>query len=598
VRVHHEPALVPHPTAVRLTDDLVRHAAAAPDSVLVARRVRDGSWDRATASDLLADVAAVARGLIALGVEPGDRVALMSRTRYEWTVLDQAIWFAAGITVPVYETSSAEQLGWILRDSGARVAVVETEAHAALLASVAPELATRERLHVLERDGLDGLRRLGADVAAERVQERRLVVGPDDVATVIYTSGTTGRPKGCTLTHGAFIAQAENVVACAPELFAAPDACTLLFLPLAHVFGRIVAIASLHAGIPVGYAPDVRTLPEDLASFRPTFLLAVPRVFEKVYNAAQQRAIESGRGAVFARAVRVAVAWSTAQDAGRIGPGLRLQHAVFDRLVYSRLRAALGGRVAYAVSGGAPLGLRLTHFFRGVGVTVLEGYGLTETGGSTTVNRPAALRMGTVGRPFPGASARISDDGEVQLGGTHLFRGYWSDAEATAAAFTPDGWLRTGDLGALDDDGYLSITGRTKEILVTAGGKNIAPTVLEDRVRAHWLVGQCMVVGEARPYVAALVTIDPETFGSWKSRAGKATDATVADLVDDADLRAEVQAAIDDANLAVSTAESIRRFHVLAEDWTEEGGELTPSMKLRRSVVMERHGAAVDALYD
>ena len=587
MRVHHEPALVPHPLSARLTDDLVRHALDAPDAVVVSRR-RDGAWHDVTAARLRSDVEALARGLVASGIAPGERVAIMSRTRYEWTVTDYAIWWAGAITVPVYETSSAEQVDWILSDSGAVAVVVETQRHADLVAGLRGRAGALRQVHVIDAGDLERLVASGEGVDDEALDARRVGVSGADVATIIYTSGTTGRPKGCELTHLSFIFEAENVVASAPEVFDAPDASTLLFLPLAHVFGRIIQVACIHARVRLGHAPDVKQLAEDLAEFRPTFLLAVPRVFEKVFNAAQQRAVAGGRGAIFDRAVTVAVAFSQAQDSGGAGLRLRLRHGVYDRLVYSKLRAALGGRVAWAVSGGAPLGARLGHFFRGVGVTILEGYGLTETAGATTVNLPARIRIGTVGKPFPGASVRITDDGEVELGGPHVFVGYWRQPAATAEAKTTDGWLRTGDLGSLDDEGYLSITGRTKEILVTAGGKNIAPAPLEDRVRAHWLVGQCMVVGEGRPYVGALVTIDPESFPAWKQRLGKDADATVSDLRDDVDLVAAVQSAVDDANLAVSTAESIRRFVVLASDWTEEGGELTPSLKLKRSLVTQR----------
>jgi long-chain acyl-CoA synthetase len=592
----HEPVLIPTPRAERLTDALLRHATATPDRVVVSRR-EGGSWHDVTAAELLDQVRDVARGLVATGVGPGDRVALMSRTRYEWTVVDYAIWYAGGVTVPIYETSSAEQVEWILADSGSVAVVVESERHAALVSEVHDRLPGRPRVHVLDRGDLTGLARAGASVDAEALEARRTSVAADDLATIIYTSGTTGRPKGCELTHLNFAFEAENVVASTQEIFGDPECATLLFLPLAHVFGRIIQIACVHAGVRLGHTADVSNLLGDLAEFRPTFLLAVPRVFEKIFNGSRQRAIAGGNGAIFMRATSTAIAYSEALDAGGPGLLLRARHALFDRLVYSKLRDAMGGRVAWAVSGGAPLGARLGHFFRGIGLTILEGYGLTETAGATTVNRPTLLKIGTVGRPFPGAAVRIADDGEVLLAGPHVFVGYWAAPEATEAVLGTDGWFRTGDLGALDEDGYLTITGRKKEILVTAGGKNVAPAVLEDRLRAHWIVSQCMVVGDARPYVAALVTIDPESFPVWKQEHGKDPDATVADLVEDPDLLASVQHAVDEANRAVSTAEAIRRFRVLPIDWTEEGGQLTPSMKLRRSVVMAESAADVEALY-
>ncbi len=596
MREHHEPAVVPVPTAERLTDHVVAHARATPDAVVVRRRL-SGVWHDVTAAQLHDDVVRAARGLVASGVGVGDRVGLMSRTRYEWTVLDYAIWYAGAVTVPIYETSSAEQIEWILADSGAVAVVVENERHEALLAEVRDRLPGLHSSWVIERDGLAAIEAAGGDVDDAVLEQRRTSRSGDDLATIIYTSGTTGRPKGCELTHLNFIFEAENIVASAPEVFADPGCSTLLFLPLAHVFGRIIQVACIHARIPLGHTADVATLVEDLGEFRPSFLLAVPRVFEKIYNGAQQRAIASDKGGIFDRAAATAIAYSEALDGSGPGVALRLRHKVFDRLVYSRLREAMGGRVRYAVSGGAPLGARLGHFFRGVGLTVLEGYGLTETAGATTVNRPQHLRIGSVGRPFPGASVMIADDGEVLLAGPHVFVGYWANPAATDEALEPDGWFHTGDLGALDNDGFLSITGRKKEILVTAGGKNVAPAVLEDRVRAHWLVSQCMVVGDARPYVAALITIDPDSFPSWKEQRGKPASATVSQLAQDPDLLADLQTAVDGANKAVSHAEAVKRFRVVSTDWTEEGGQLTPSMKLRRQVVMDQFAADVEALY-
>ena len=596
MREHHEPAVVPVPNAERLTDHVVDHARTAPDAVVVRRR-RDGVWHDVTAAQLLDDVRRAARGLVASGVGVGDRVGLMSRTRYEWTVLDYAIWYAGGVTVPLYETSSAEQVEWILADSGAVAVVVESERHAALLDEVRDRLPGLHASWVIERDGMAQIEGAGAGVDDDLLEARRTSRGGDDLATIIYTSGTTGRPKGCELTHLNFIFEAENIVASVPEVFADPGCSTLLFLPLAHVFGRIIQIACIHARVPLGHTADVTTLVDDLGEFRPSFVLAVPRVFEKIYNGAQQRAIASGKGGIFDKAVATAIAYSESLDAGGPGLALRLRHQVFDRLVYSKLRAAMGGRVRWAVSGGAPLGARLGHFFRGVGLTVLEGYGLTETAGATTVNRPQLLRIGSVGRPFPGASVMIADDGEVLLAGPHVFVGYWANPAATAEALEADGWFHTGDLGALDGEGYLSITGRKKEILVTAGGKNVAPAVLEDRIRAHWLVSQCMVVGDSRPYVAALVTVDPDSLPAWKEQRGKPAGATVADLAEDPDLLAEIGQAVADANKAVSNAEAVKRFRVVASDWTEDGGQLTPSMKLRRQVVMDQFAADVEALY-
>jgi long-chain acyl-CoA synthetase len=595
MREIHEPVLVAEPAA-RLTDDVVAHGEQRPDAVLLARRV-GGTWHDVTAAQFLAEVRALAAGLVASGVGVGDRVGLMSRTRYEWTLADYAIWFAGGVTVPIYETSSAEQVQWILSDSGAVAVVLESDKNLSVFDEVADALPGVRSRFVIDHGDLDRLAQEGSSVAPDDLEARRTSVSRDDLATIIYTSGTTGRPKGCELTHGNFTFEAANIVAATPEVFDDPEASTLLFLPLAHVFGRIIQIACIHGKVRLGHTADVTNLLEDLAGFRPTFLLAVPRVFEKVFNGAQQKAVAAGKGSIFDKAAATAIAYSEAMDAGGPGLGLKVRHALFDRLVYAKLRAAMGGRVAWAVSGGAPLGVRLGHFFRGIGITILEGYGLTETAGATTVNRPSALQIGSVGRPFPGASVRIADDGEVLLMGPHVFRGYWNNPTASAEVLEESGWFHTGDLGALDEHGHLSITGRKKEILVTAGGKNVAPAVLEDRIRSSWLVSQCMVVGDNKPYVAALVTIDPDSFPAWKQQAGKPEDATVASLADDPDLVAAVQRAIDEANKAVSTAESVRRFRILPLDWTEEGGQLTPSMKLRRAVVLKEFSAEVDALY-
>jgi long-chain acyl-CoA synthetase len=475
--------------------------------------------------------------------------------------------------------------------------ILEADRHRAVFDEVAGDLPAVTSVHVIEQGGLDALRALGEGVADDDLEARRTSRGPDDLATIIYTSGTTGRPKGCSLSHDNFAFEAENIIAATPEIFADPEACTLLFLPLAHVFGRIIQVACVSAGVRMGHAPDPTKLTEDLPGFRPTFLLAVPRVFEKVFNGAQQKAIAAGKGSIFDKAAHTAEEYSRALDTGKVGFGLKAKHALFDRLVYGKLRDALGGRVAWAVSGGAPLGERLGHFYRGIGITILEGYGLTETAGATTVSRPKRIKVGAVGIPFPGAGVAIADDGEVLLAGRQIFQGYWNNPAATAEVLPGDGWFRTGDIGELDADGFLRITGRKKELLVTAGGKNVAPAVLEDRLRAHWLISQCMVVGDNKPFIAALITLDQEALPSWVAQKGKDPSLTPAQLADDPDLLAELQAAVDEANKAVSQAESIRKFTVLGVDWTEAGGQLTPSMKLRRGIVMKEFEQDVEALY-
>jgi long-chain acyl-CoA synthetase len=594
VREYSSPLDVEIPSTGNLTDDVVANASQAPDAVVFSRRVGDG-WGDVTAADFLAEVRSVAKGLVAAGIDVGDRVGLISKTRYEWTLVDYAVWFAGAVTVPVYETSSAEQVEWILRDSGALAVVAEGHEHTARIAERRTSLPGLHHVWSLEDNAVQVLRRLGEDVADADLERRRTTATPLDLATLIYTSGTTGRPKGCELTHGNFMFELGVAVPELEELFEAEGASTLLFLPLAHVFARIIQVGAIKARVRVGHSADIKNLLPDLADFQPTFLLAVPRVFEKVFNTASQRATSEGRGRLFDRAADTAIAYSRAVERGTVSVTLRARHAVFTRLVYRRLRAALGGRCAYAVSGGAPLGERLGHFYRGIGLTVLEGYGLTETTAALTVNRPDAVKVGTVGQPLPGTEVRVAEDGELLFRGGQVFAGYWGNEAATAEALERDGWFHTGDLGEIDEEGFVRITGRKKEILVTAGGKNVAPSVLEDRVRAHALVSQCLVVGDGRPFIAALIAVDPEAFADWAKAHGKT--GTVRQHVDDPDLRAELQRAVDDANAAVSRAESIRTFTVLPEDWTEEGGQLTPSLKLRRHVVVRAHQDQIAALY-
>jgi len=578
-----------------LTDDVVRNATEVPEKAVFSRPDGNGGWTDVTAAEFLAEVSAVAKGLIAAGIEPGARVGLFSKTRYEWTLLDYAIWFAGAITVPVYETSSADQVHWILQDSEAEAIVAEGSDHVARVTEIREGLERLNHVWSLEDNAVEILIKLGADVSDEELEKRRTSAGPDSIATLIYTSGTTGRPKGCILTHGNFDAEVTAAVGELDRLFDADNASTLLFLPLAHVFARIIQVGAVRAAARLGHSPDIKSLLDDLQAFEPTFILAVPRVFEKVYNTASQKAVADGKGKIFSIATETAIAYSRSLDAGRTGLALKAKHALFSKLVYSKLLDALGGNCEYAVSGGAPLGDRLGHFYRGIGLTVLEGYGLTETTAAVTVNLPDAIKVGTVGRPLSGTSVRVADDGELLFKGGQVFNGYWKNEDATTDALTGDEWFHTGDIGEVDDEGFVKITGRKKEILVTAGGKNVAPAVLEDRLRAHVLVDQCMVVGDGEPFIAALITIDPESLPTWAERNGKSTD--IADLCDDEDLRAEIQLAIDDANKAVSQAESIRKFRILPDQWTEEGGELTPSLKLKRNVVMREFHDEVEALY-
>ncbi len=590
-----EPAVLPAREGGSLVDALADNAARFPGSVAISRRAGSG-WQDVTCAQFHDEVRAVAKGIVASGVGPGDRVGVMSATRYEWTVVDYALWYAGAVPVPIYETSSAEQVQWILSDSGAVGVFLEGSAHRAVFDEVAGDLPEVTRVWVFDEGATGALASGGAGVADEELDARRATLGPASLATIMYTSGTTGRPKGCTLTHGNFLFEVDAVTSGAPELFG-PGSSTLLFLPIAHVFGRIIQITCIAARVRLGHTADVKNVVADLAVFRPTFLLSVPRVFEKIYNGSTSKAHAEGKGRIFDRAAAVAIAHSQAQDAGGPSLWLRAQHGVFDRLVYSKLRAALGGEVTHAVSGGAALGARLGHFFRGIGLIIMEGYGLTETSAAATLNRPGLIRIGSVGRPLPGTEVRIGDDGEVLLRGPHIFAGYWNNPSATAEVIGADGWFHSGDIGELDADGFLSITGRKKELIVTSGGKNVAPAVLEDRLRAHPLVSHCMVVGDGRPYVAALVTLDTEALPAWLAAQGKPAGTGAAALVDDPELRAEIQGAVDDANRAVSHAEAIKRFAVLPVDWTDSGGQLTPTLKLKRGVVMAQFADAVEALY-
>ncbi len=587
------PALVPAATEGNLTNLIAERAWFEPERITMSRPLGDG-WQPLTALEVESDVRAAAKGLIAAGIQIGDRVAIMARTRYEWTILDFASWFAGAIVVPIYETSSPEQVDWILNDSGSVALIVETPAHRELVAPVIPP-HTRH-IWTMTDDVLEVLRRAGEHISDGEIDNRRKALTPDTLATLIYTSGTTGRPKGVQLTHGNFLAECGNVVQGASDLFLKEGGSTLLFLPVAHVFGRMVQIGAISAGLHLAHCSDpAGRLPLDLASFRPTFVLAVPRIFEKVYNGAEAKAEAAGKGKIFRKAAEVAIAYSENIDAKKFKPGLAIKHKLFDLLVYSKIRHGLGGRVEAAISGGAPLGARLGHFYRGAGITILEGYGLTETTAGATLNLSSALSVGSVGRPIPGTSIKIADDGEVLIGGPIVMRGYWQNDAANQEVF--DGhWFKSGDLGRLDDQGFLYITGRKKELIVTAGGKNVAPAVLEDRLRAHPLVSQCMVVGDNQPFIAALITIDPDMVKGWIA-ANHKTGATVATLVNDPDLIAVIQTAVDEANKAVSKAESIRKFAILPDDFTIAGGQLTAKLSVKRHVVATQYAETINALY-
>lgn len=588
------PALVPAATAGNLTNLIAERAWFEPERIIMSRPLGEG-WQAVTAKEVEAQVRETAKGLIAAGIQIGDRVAIMSRTRYEWTILDFAIWFAGGVVVPVYDTSSAEQIDWILNDAPTVGIIVENTALRELVETVRP--SHTKHVWSMSEDVLSVLKSAGAHVGDDEIDRRRTSLVPDTLATIIYTSGTTGKSKGVELTHGNFLAECGNVVQGAADLFLKPGGSTLLFLPVAHVFGRMVEIGAVAAGLHLAHCGDPATrLPIDLASFKPTFVLAVPRIFEKIYNGAEARAQAAGKGKIFEKAANVAIAYSQSLDGKRTSPVLALKHKLFDKLVYSKIRAGMGGRVEAAISGGAPLGARLGHFYRGAGITILEGYGLTETTAGATLNLSNALRVGSVGRPVPGTSIKIAEDGEVLIKGPIVMRGYWNNKAADEEVFSSERWFKTGDLGKLDDEGFLFIVGRKKELIVTAGGKNVAPAVLEDRLRANALVSQCMVVGDNQPFIAALITIDQDALKSWVANHKK-EGASMQDLANDPELISAIQLAVDDANKAVSKAESIRKFVILPTDFTIAGGHLTPKLSLKRHVVAKEFAKEIEQLF-
>jgi len=560
------PPLVPAATAGNLTNLIAERAWFEPERIIMSRPLGEG-WQPVTAREVEEEIRATAKGLIAAGVQIGDRVAIMARTRYEWTILDFATWFAGAVVVPIYDTSSAEQIDWILNDSHSVAIIVETPALAELVKTVQP--SHTRHMWTMTEDVLTVLREAGKHIGDDEIDRRRNAVTPASLATLIYTSGTTGKPKGVQLTHSNFLSECGNVVQGASELFLKPGGSTLLFLPVAHVFGRMVQIGAISSGLHMAHCSDpVGRLPMDLASFKPTFVLAVPRIFEKIYNGAEAKAEAAGKGDIFRKAAAVAIAYSEALDKKKVSPILKLKHGLFDKLVYSKIRAGMGGRVEAAISGGAPLGARLGHFYRGA----------------------------SVGRPIPGTSVKIAEDGEVLLRGPIVMEGYWQNQAANDEVFDSERWFKSGDLGKLDEDGFLYIVGRKKELIVTAGGKNVAPAVLEDRLRAHPLVSQCMVVGDNQPFIAALVTLDPDALKAWVAN-NKKDGASIGDLVNDPDLIAVVQTAVDEANKAVSKAESIRKFTLLSTDFTIAGGHLTAKLSVKRHVVAKEFAKEIDALF-
>ena len=592
------PAAIEVEQDLNVTDLLERQVAENPTNSLFGRQLSPGEWTDVSAADFRADAAALAKGMMARGIETGDRVAIMASTRYEWSLLDFAIWYAGAVTVPIYETSSPSQIAWIVEDSGVKMVFAEADSHAkAVDRAVAQEkLESLEHLYTIESADLDDLRAAGAETGDDDLESRRSSANLDDLATIIYTSGTTGRPKGCELTHGNFVELSLNGTASLKDAINI-NSSTVLFIPLAHVFARFISVICVAAGARVGHTSDIKELVDDLGTFKPSFLLAVPRVFEKIYNAAMMKAEGDGKGKIFQKAAQTAIDYSTAQQNSAPGLMLKLKHGLFDKLVYSKLRARMGGNVKYAVSGGSPLGARLGHFFHGIGLHVMEGYGLTETTAPLTVNTPEATRIGSVGKPLPGCAVKIAEDGEILGKGVCVFRGYRNRPDLADDTFDADGWYRTGDVGSLDSEGFLTITGRKKEILVTAAGKNVAPAQLEDRIRADAIISQAIVVGDGRPFVAALITLDPETLPAWLEQRGIAADTPMSELITEQTITDHVQSAVDKANESVSRAESIRTFKLLEDDFTIASGHLTPSMKIRRTDIMKDYAETVEALY-
>lgn len=592
------PLLVPADPDANTTDLLVERVKATPDSVLFSLPTADGGWSPVTTREFHEQVVRLAKGLVAAGIQPGDKIGLMSKTRYEWTLVDFAVWFAGAVLVPIYETSSPSQVKWNLGDSGAIAVIVETADHFARFDEVHPDLPAIRNVWQIDLGDLDKLAAAGAEVPDDEIERRRNLAVGSDIATLIYTSGSTGRPKGCVLTHSNFVELCRNSAVALKEVVLDPDgASTLLFITTAHIFARFISVLCVHAGVRVGHQPDTKQLLPSLGSFKPTFLLAVPRVFEKVYNVSEQKAEAGGKGKIFHAAAETAVAYSSAQESGaKIPLGLKLKFRLFDRLVFSKLRAAMGGNVKYAVSGSAPLGPRLGHFYHALGITILEGYGLTETTAPATVNLVTKSKIGTVGPALPGVAVRVADDGEIEVKGINVFKEYWKNPEATAAVFDGD-WFKTGDIGTFDSDGFLTITGRKKEIIVTAGGKNVAPAALEDPIRANPLVGQVVVVGDQKPFISALVTLDPEMLPVWLNTHGEDAGMSLDEATKHPAVLAEVQRAIDAANEHVSRAESIRKFVILPLEFTEASGHLTPKMSIKRNVILDDFSAEIDGMY-
>ncbi len=591
------PAIVPADPEANITDLLVKRVEKTPNLALFSVPEGEG-WRDISASQFQSEVIALAKGFAAAGIQPGEKVGFIARTTYDWTLVDFALFYAGAVMVPIYETSSPAQIQWIMEDSGAIALIAESAEHFGRIKEVRKKLPLVRDIWQMHEGALATLVKKGKDISDSEIERRRNLAVGSDIATLIYTSGSTGRPKGCVLTHSNFVELVRNSAKALDVVVTTPGASTVLFITTAHVFARFISILDVHAGVRTGHQPDTKQLLPALGSFKPTFLLAVPRVFEKVYNSAEQKAEAGGKGKIFRAAAAAAIEHSQLEEAGKKIPlGLKIKFALFDKLVFAKLRAAMGGNVSYAVSGSAPLGPRLGHFFHSLGIVILEGYGLTETTAPATVNLADKSKIGTVGPALPGTGIRIAEDGEIELRGINVFKEYWRNPEATAASFNGE-WFKTGDLGVLDADGFLTVTGRKKEIIVTAGGKNVAPAALEDPVRANPIVGQIVVVGDKRPFISALVTLDIEMLPTWLANNGLPADMSLADAAKNEAVHAEVQSAIDRANKTVSRAESIRKFTILDSEWTEASGHLTPKMSIKRNVILDDFADEINAIYD
>jgi long-chain acyl-CoA synthetase len=595
VNEYFTPAVVDADPKANVTDLLVGRLAETPDSALFSVPTADGGWSDVTTREFYDQVVALAKGMIAAGVKPGEKIGFMCKTRYEWTLIDFATWFAGAVLVPIYETSAPAQIQYILEDSGATAIILETPEHFTRFDEIAGDIPQVTKVWQMGSGDIEKLAAGGGKVSDADLEKRRSAAVGKDLATLIYTSGSTGVPKGCILTHSNFVELTRNAAVAMSDVVNTSSS-TLLFITTAHVFARFISVLAVHGGVKVGHQADTKQLLPALGSFKPTFLLAVPRVFEKVYNSAEQKAEAGGKGKIFRRAADVAVEHSKALDAGHVPFGLKVQFALFDRLVLSKLKAAMGGNVRYAVSGSAPLSTRLGHFFRSMNVMILEGYGLTETTAPATVNLTTRFKIGTTGPALPGVGLKIADDGEIWVKGIDVFAGYWNNPKATAEVMEGE-WFKTGDIGALDDEGYLTITGRKKEIIVTAGGKNVAPAALEDPIRSNPIVGQVVVCGDQKPFISALVTLDPEMLPVWLNNNGEAGDMSLEDAAKNPKVLAEVQRAIDAANARVSRAESIRKFVIVPIEFTEASGHLTPKMSIKRGPILEDFADVIEEMY-